>query len=78
MKQEIRNYRSERILEEVSKVDGVYLNRFLIDRYLDSYWLINCPEEYALSVVDNEVRTILRDLMNRGRDYLLVNDKEAL
>lgn len=30
-------------MEEVSKVDGVYLNRYLIDRYLDSYWLTNCP-----------------------------------
>lgn len=31
-----------------------------------------------MSVVDNEVRTIIRYFMNKARDYLLVHDKEAL
>ena len=76
MQAEIKSFRSELVQEELSKVDNEYMNRFLIDRYLDSYWLINCPAEYSLGTVDNEVRKLLRDMMNRGRDYLLLNDKK--
>ena len=50
-------------LRKASPLTEVYLNKSLMDRYIDSFWMINCPTTYSLREVEAAVRTLIKNIM---------------
>ena len=40
-----------------------FLNRMPIDRYIDSYWMIYCPDSYNIWEVDQSIRVLVNKIM---------------
>ena len=46
-----------------------YLNRHMIDDYIDQFWIFNCPNNYSVGHINNQVHKLFHQLLTE-------NDKE--
>ena len=56
-------------MQQVSKqIDELYvINKTLIDKYIDSYWLIHMPAHYTVAETQSQVRSLIASLLEK--DY---------
>jgi len=40
-----------------------FLNRMPIDRYIDSYWMIYCPDSYNIWDIDQSIRVLVNKIL---------------
>jgi hypothetical protein len=53
----------------LQKRDKKYMNKHMIDDYVDNYWIFNCPDVYSVSKINDQVYSFFHQL-------LLVNAEE--
>ena len=53
-----------------------FLNRMPIDRYIDSYWMIYCPDSYNIWDIDQSIRVLVNKILQFSDLYEEVDEEK--
>lgn len=62
--------------KQLSSEPDFYQNTTLIDKYLDNYWMVKCPDTYSVSDVNQAVYTLFHQIFIIGNEAQEVKAKE--
>jgi hypothetical protein len=44
------------------KPKGRYVNKTMMDDYIDEYWIFNCPDNYSVTKINEQIYSLFHQL----------------
>jgi hypothetical protein len=60
----------EKVKKKVRKNETVYSNKYPIDKYIDDYWFLNCPDSLNVATVNEKVYRLIHEVMMYDFDFI--------
>lgn len=58
----------EIIKDKYRKTEKLYQNEHVVDKFIDDYWFVNCPDHLSTSKINDQVYRMIHELMMQNVD----------
>ena len=53
----------EIIKDKYRKTEKLYQNEHVVDKFIDDYWFVNCPDHLSTGKINDQVYRMIHELM---------------